>query len=68
MKARLVQTLGDRLVVYFTTPKHDHIVAQLDGYATVKPSDSLRMFVDMERSLFFSAEGTGQRLSGPKLD
>jgi multiple sugar transport system ATP-binding protein len=68
MKARLVQTLGDRLVVYFQTPKHDHIVAQLDGYATVKPQDSLRMFVDMERSLVFAAEGDGERLSGPKLD
>jgi hypothetical protein len=64
----LVQTLGDRLIVYFATPNHDHIVAQLDGYATVKPSDSLRMFVDMERSLFFAADDAGRRLSGPKLD
>jgi multiple sugar transport system ATP-binding protein len=67
MKVRLVQTLGDRLVVYFTTPHHAHIVAQLDGYATVKPNDIVPMFVDMERSLFFADDDVGKRISGPKL-
>jgi multiple sugar transport system ATP-binding protein len=68
MTVRLVQTLGDRLIVYFNTPNHAHIVAQLDGYAQVKPSDSLPMFVDMERALFFAADDVGKRISGPNLD
>jgi multiple sugar transport system ATP-binding protein len=68
MKVRLVQTLGDRLVVYFTTPHHDHIVAQLDGYAQVKPGEIVPMFVDLERALFFADDQAGLRISGPKLD
>jgi hypothetical protein len=67
MKVRLVQTLGDRLLVYFATPHHDHIVAQMDGYAQLKLNDTLPVYIDMERALFFAAGDVGARISGPNL-
>jgi multiple sugar transport system ATP-binding protein len=65
MAVRQVQMLGDCLHVYLATDKHKHVIASVDGYAQIRAKDTLPIYFDMTRSLFFSAEGIGERLSGP---
>jgi len=65
MQVRQVQMLGDCLHVYLATDKHKNLIASVDGYAQFRAKDSVPIYVDMTRSLFFSADGNGERLSGP---
>jgi multiple sugar transport system ATP-binding protein len=65
MTVRQVQMLGDCLHVYLATDRHRQVVAAVDGYAQFKAKDVAVMYVDMQRSLFFSAGGDGARLNDP---
>jgi multiple sugar transport system ATP-binding protein len=65
MMVRQVQMLGDCLHVYLSTEKHRQIVAAVDGYAQFKAKDTVPMYVDMQRSLFFAADAQGARLNDP---
>jgi multiple sugar transport system ATP-binding protein len=65
MTVRQVQMLGDCLHVYLATEKHRQIVAAVDGYAQIKAKDTVPMYVDMQRSLFFAADAEGARLNDP---
>ncbi len=65
MTVRQVQMLGDCLHVYLATEKHRQLVAMVDGYAQFKAKESVSIYVDMARALFFSAEGDGARLNNP---
>ena len=65
MTVRQVQMLGDCLHVYLATDKHKNLVASVDGYAQFRAKDTVPIYVDMSRSLFFDASGDGARLSGP---
>jgi multiple sugar transport system ATP-binding protein len=65
MQVRQVQMLGDCLHVYLATDKHKNLIASVDGYAQFRAKESVPVYVDMTRSLFFSANGSGERLSGP---
>ncbi len=67
MTVRQVQMLGDCLHVYLATEKHRNLVASVDGYASLKPKETVPIYVDMTRSLFFDAEGEGKRLSTPPV-
>jgi multiple sugar transport system ATP-binding protein len=66
MLVRQVQMLGDCLHVYLATDKHKHVVASVDAYAPFKAKESVPVYVDMTRSLFFAADARGARLGGPK--
>ncbi len=65
MKVKQVQMLGDRLHVFLSTDKHATIVASMDGYSPIKSRDTLPIFFDMSRALFFSPGNDGVRLNGP---
>jgi multiple sugar transport system ATP-binding protein len=65
MTVRQVQMLGDCLHVYLATEKHRHLVASVDGFAQIKAKESVPIYVDMRRALFFSVEGDGARLNTP---
>jgi multiple sugar transport system ATP-binding protein len=65
MMVRQVQMLGDSLHVYLATDKHRQLVASVDGYAQFRAKETVPIYVDMQRSLFFSAEGDGARLNQP---
>ena len=65
MVVRQVQMLGDCLHVYLATDKHKTVVASLDGYAQIRAKETLPIYFDMTRSLFFAADAGGARLSGP---
>ncbi len=65
MVVRQVQMLGDCLHVYLSTSKHDKLVAAVDGYARFKAKETVPIYVDMERSLFFATDGIGARLNDP---
>jgi multiple sugar transport system ATP-binding protein len=65
MLVRQVQMLGDSLHVYLATDKHRQLVASVDGYAQFRAKETVPIYVDMQRSLFFSAEGDGARLNEP---
>jgi multiple sugar transport system ATP-binding protein len=65
MTVRQVQMLGDSLHVYLATEKHRQLVASVDGYAQVRTKETVPMYVDMDRALFFSAESGGARLNDP---
>jgi multiple sugar transport system ATP-binding protein len=65
MMVRQVQMLGDCLHVYLTTDKHKSVVASVDGYTQIRAKESLPIYFDMTRSLFFAADAAGARLSGP---
>jgi multiple sugar transport system ATP-binding protein len=68
MTVRQVQMLGNCLHVYLATDKHRHLVASVDGNARFKAKESVKVYVNMARSLFFAAEGAGVRLNEPVLD
>jgi multiple sugar transport system ATP-binding protein len=65
MVVRQVQMLGDCLHVYLATDKHKSVVASVDGYAMIRAKESLPIYFDMTRALFFAADAAGARLSGP---
>ncbi len=65
MHVTQVQMLGDRLHVFLKTDKHPRVVASVDGYAQLKSRDTLPIFFDMSRALFFSPGSEGVRLNGP---
>lgn len=65
MTVRQVQMLGDCLHVYLATEKHRQIVAAVDGYAQFKAKESVPMYLDMDRALFFAADAAGARLNDP---
>jgi multiple sugar transport system ATP-binding protein len=65
MMVRQVQMLGDCLHVYLATDKHKSVVASVDGYTQIRAKESLPIYFDMTRSLFFAADAAGARLSGP---
>jgi multiple sugar transport system ATP-binding protein len=65
MSVRQVQMLGDCLHVYLDTSNHKHLVASVDADAPFKARESLSVYVDMSRALFFSTDGDGARLNGP---
>jgi hypothetical protein len=67
MTVRQVQMLGDCLHVYLQTEKHRNVVASVDGTASFKAKESLPIYVDMSRALFFSAEADGPRLNAPLI-
>jgi ABC-type sugar transport system ATPase subunit len=62
---RQVQMLGDCLHVYLATERHKNLIASVDGYAQFRAKETVPIYVDMTRSLFFSADDAGTRLSGP---
>jgi multiple sugar transport system ATP-binding protein len=63
MLVRQVQMLGDCLHVYLATEKHKNLVASVDGYAQFKAKETLPVYIDMERALFFAADAGGARLN-----
>jgi multiple sugar transport system ATP-binding protein len=67
MTVKLVQTLGDRLNVYLSTPDHDEIVAQVPvgaaGAARFRVGDVVPIAFDMNASHFFAPGETGAALA-----
>jgi multiple sugar transport system ATP-binding protein len=61
MKVWLVQPLGDRADVYFSTPHHPRIVAQMDAAAAVVVGETVSVYVDPSRVHFFAAGGEDGR-------
>jgi hypothetical protein len=54
--------LGDRLHVYLSTERHRHVVASVGGYSTIKAKETVPVYFDMDRVLFFANSGAGERL------
>ena len=67
MTVKLVQTLGDRLNVYLSTPDHDEIVAQVPvgsgGPARFRVGDVVPIGLDMNAAHFFAPGETGATLA-----
>jgi multiple sugar transport system ATP-binding protein len=67
MTVKLVQTLGDRLNVYLSTPDHDEIVAQVPvgaaGAARFRVGDVVPIAFDMNAAHFFAPGETGAALA-----
>jgi multiple sugar transport system ATP-binding protein len=57
MKVWLVQPLGDRADVYFSTPRQPRIVAQMDAASAVAVGETVDVYVDLSRVHFFAAAG-----------
>jgi multiple sugar transport system ATP-binding protein len=68
MNVKQVQMLGDKLHVFLSTPGHDRVVASVDGYSPIKSKETVPIFFDMTRAVFFSPGDSGERLTGPGLD
>jgi multiple sugar transport system ATP-binding protein len=67
MTVKLVQTLGDRLNVYLSTPDHDEIIAQVPvgaaGAARFRVGDVVPIALDMIAAHFFAPGETGATLA-----
>jgi len=67
MTVKLVQTLGDRLNVYLSTPDHDEVVAQVPvgaaGAARFRVGDVVPIAFDMNAAHFFAPGETGAALA-----
>jgi len=67
MTVKLVQTLGDRLNVYLSTPDHDEIVAQVPvgaaGAARFRVGDVMPIAFDMNAAHFFAPGEIGATLA-----
>ena len=62
MKVWLVQPLGDRADVYFSTPHHTRIVAQLDASVGASVGETIPIYVDLDRVHFFEGGANGRTL------
>ena len=62
MTVSLIVPLGDKLDVHLSTPKHPHIVAQLDSEAKVQLGDTLLIHFDPNRIHFFEPDENGKNL------
>lgn len=67
MNVKQVQMLGDRLHVFLSTDRHARVIASVDGYCQIKSKETLPIFFDMSRAVFFSPGDEGVRLTGPGL-
>lgn len=65
MNVKQVQMLGDRLHVFLSTDRHARVIASVDGYCQIKSKETLPIFFDMSRAVFFSPGDDGARLTGP---
>jgi multiple sugar transport system ATP-binding protein len=67
MKVWLVQPLGDRADVYFSTPRHERIVAQMDASVGANVGmgvgETILIYVDLDRVHFFESGGSGRCLA-----
>jgi multiple sugar transport system ATP-binding protein len=67
MKVWLVQPLGDRAEVYFSTPRHPRIVAMMDAASAVVVGETVDVYVDLSRLHFFAAGGEDGRSLLPAI-
>jgi multiple sugar transport system ATP-binding protein len=63
MKVWLVQPLGDRADVYFSTPHHARIVAQMDASVGASVGETIPIYVDLDRVHFFEPGERGGTLA-----
>jgi multiple sugar transport system ATP-binding protein len=63
MEVWLVQPLGDRADVYFSTPHHPRIVAQMDASVGASVGETIPIYVDLDRVHFFEGGATGRTLA-----
>jgi multiple sugar transport system ATP-binding protein len=59
----VVEPLGDRMDVYCSTPRHQHIVCRVDARQRVAEGSALRMQVDMTRVHYFAPGDNGRNLT-----
>jgi multiple sugar transport system ATP-binding protein len=63
MTVWLVQPLGDRADVYFSTPHHARIVAQMDASVGASVGETIPIYVDLDRIHFFEPTERGRTLA-----
>jgi len=63
VRVTLIQPLGDRMDVYFSTEHHAQSVAQTPAHAGLRPGETIPMFFDLERVHFFETGELGRSLA-----
>ncbi len=63
VKVSVVEPLGDKMDVYFSTPSHDHLVCRVDSHSRVREGQDLAMHLDMSRVHFFEPGEAGVNIS-----
>ncbi len=63
VEIKLVQPLGERCNVYFSTSHHDKGVAQLPAFSDVSSGGRSKLYIDMNRVHFFSSSSVGEALA-----
>jgi multiple sugar transport system ATP-binding protein len=62
-RVTLVQPLGDRLNVHFSTSRHDNLIAQVSADTQVRVGDLVPLRFDMSRAHFFAPGDAGVALT-----
>jgi multiple sugar transport system ATP-binding protein len=63
VRVDVVEPLGERMDVFASTKRHDHIVCRIDARRPVREGEQVQMGVDMERVHFFEPGDEGRNVS-----
>ena len=59
----VVEPLGDKIDVYVSTPRHDHIVCRIDARTRLHEDDNVAMYTDVTRLHVFEPGDSGRNIS-----
>ena len=57
----VVEPLGDKMDLYLSTPRHDHVVARIDADRAMEPDMEHQFYIDLNRIHLFEPGDTGPR-------
>jgi multiple sugar transport system ATP-binding protein len=62
-RVHVVEPLGDKMDVYFSTGIHPHVIGRVDAHFGLEPGNMQQFHIDMKRVHFFDAEGDGENIT-----
>lgn len=62
VKVIVTEPLGEKMDIFAKTEKHSHIVARVDADDTIKPDQSINVYLNMAKSHIFTADENGKNI------
>jgi multiple sugar transport system ATP-binding protein len=63
VKVSVVEPLGDKMDVYVSTSRHDHLICRVDSHSQIREGQALAMHLDMSRVHIFEPGDAGVNVS-----
>jgi multiple sugar transport system ATP-binding protein len=62
MQVGVIEPLGDKMDVYLSTTRHQHVIAHVDAHPGLAPRQTIEVQVDLDRVHFFEPGEMGKNL------